>query len=555
MQTRQTDRSGPEATADELRRTRRELRLVENRFRSIIEKTADGVLVVSDDGIIRFANAAAGRLWGRDARELVGGEFGHPVVVGEATEIDIAAPTKHIVAELRVMETVWEGVEASIISLRDITDRKEAEERERRLLRERIARAEAEDAARRSEFLSEASRRLSSDLDVAVTLQTLVSLIVEDFADFCVLDLVEDGAVRRFTAACDPDAEGARLLKELASFPLDTTADTPQARVYRERRPIHVREVSEDWLREATTGEDHLDLARRLGAVSLVFVPLHAGRECLGVLTAGHWTGGRSFDGRDFRLAIELGERAALAIDNARLYEQAQAANQAKANFLSVMSHELRTPLSAITGYADLMERRLAGEVTDRQVGFLRRIRASSGHLLQIIEEILAFASSEAGDERIHPERATVEEIMDDVLGVIEPLARASPVDLELEVRDADFVLVTDTRKLRQILVNLVSNAFKFTRQGKVRLRVAADGDDAVFVVEDTGPGIPEDQLEKIFERFWQGEDPMTRRAGGTGLGLAVARSFAGLLGGTLEVRSVVGEGSVFTLRVPRELQ
>ncbi|HUG40390.1 MAG TPA: ATP-binding protein [Longimicrobiales bacterium] len=530
---------------------RHELSALQDRFRSIIERTADGILVVDGDGGIRFANRTAAELFGREVSALVGSHFGTPLS-GGALEIEILRDGRPIVAELRVMDTEWEGEPARIVSLRDITDRKRAEERARTLLEERIARSRAEETARRASRLSEASRRLSSSLDFETTLCTLVSLVVEEFADLCVVDLVLGARSTRQVAAAGDD-ERARRAREAVAIPLDSGADTPQARVFRDRQPLRVPAVTDGWLREATTGEEHFELSRDLGLRSLVFVPLYAGSECLGVLTAGRWRESAPFDEEDFHFAAELGERAALAVENALLYEDAQAANRAKGNFLSIMSHELRTPLSAIIGYADLMDRGVAGAVTEQQVKFLGRIRASSNHLLQIIEEILAFASTEAGEEDVHAERTTLDELIGGVLTVAEPLARDTPLDFIAEVDDPALELVTDTRKVRQILLNLISNAFKFTREGEIRLRAGRDGGDrVVFAVQDTGVGIPEDRLATIFEKFWQVEDPMTRRAGGTGLGLAVARAFAELLGGTIEVRSAVGAGSVFTLRLPR---
>lgn len=540
----------PRRTGSDLEAVRRELHVVQERFRSIIERTADGILVVDGEGVIRFANPTAAELFGRSSPELVGSPFGTPLS-DEAMEIDIRRDGDPAVAELRVVDTVWEGEPASIVALRDITDRRKAEERERQLFREQLARSRAEQAARRASLLSEASRRLASSLDFRVTVGVVGELLVEEFADFCIIDLViGDSGIRRM--ATRGEGRRAELLREATAYPLEPAAGSPQARAFRDCEPLHVREVDEEWLREATRDDAHLAIARELGMGSLVLAPIYAGHECLGVLTAGRWRESDPFDLQEFHFATDLAERAALAIENALLYEEAQAANRTKANFLSVMSHELRTPLSAIIGYADLIDRGVAGEITTKQAKFIGRIRASSNHLLQIIEEILAFASAEAGEERVHAEPSSLDEILDGILAVAEPLAQDAPIDFIVEVEEPEARLETDTRKVRQILLNLISNAFKFTTEGHVRLRAGVEGEEVVFVVEDTGCGIDEASLEHIFDRFWQAEDPRTRRAGGTGLGLAVARGFVELLGGTIGVRSTVGEGSTFTVRLPR---
>jgi signal transduction histidine kinase len=547
--TRSADREAG-GSGEELHRARRELRAMEERFRSIIQKTADGMVVVDDEGEIRFANNAAQRLFGRGADVLEGSLFGHPVVVGETTEIDIVREDGVVVAELRVMETEWEGDPARIVSLRDITDRKEAEERARELIREQAARAEAEEAARQAEFLAEAGRRLSASLALDETLQSTASLVAEHFADFCIVDIADREETRRFAAARDQDEEEA-LVREARAYPVDFADDSPQAVAFRDREARLVDPVTDDWLRSATRDDDHYALARSLAPRSLILAPVLSGRECLGLLTVGSTREETRLGRRQLHLAEEVARRAGLALENARLYRDAQAANRAKANFLSVMSHELRTPLGAIIGYTDLLDRGVVGDVSDRQAEYLGRIRASSNHLLQIIEEILAFASTEAGEERVDVEELGLGELMDAVTAVAEPLADDTGNELSVEVEHGDVLLRTDSRKLRQILLNLISNALKFTNEGSVDVCATVRDGQATFVVRDTGVGIPGDQLESIFERFSQLEAAATRTAGGTGLGLTVARSFARLLGGGIEVESQIDEGSTFTVRVP----
>jgi len=259
----------------------------------------------------------------------------------------------------------------------------------------------------------------------------------------------------------------------------------------------------------------------------------------------------RLYGPADLAFAEELVRRAAMSVDNARLYRAALDANQSKANFLAVMSHELRTPLTAILGYAELLADGIVGDVNAQQRDQLLRIRASGDHLLSLIEEILSFSRLEAGQEAVRVEPTELGTLVEGTRVLIEPLIARKKLRYEVSLPAGPTVVSTDAAKVRQILVNLLANAVKFTDSGTVGLAVRMDGTDAVFSVSDTGIGIPADHLEHIFEPFWQVEQSMTRRVSGTGLGLSVARQLADMLGGEIDVRSTLGEGSTFTVTLP----
>lgn len=231
--------------------------------------------------------------------------------------------------------------------------------------------------------------------------------------------------------------------------------------------------------------------------------------------------------------------------------KEALAASRAKSDFLARMSHELRTPLAAIMGYGELLTDGITGPVNEEQKRQLQRIRSSANHLLSIIDEILTLARVEAGKEKAEIEKVNIGDLMESVASMSEPLVSAKGLTFDLAVMPSEIVMHTDPVKLRQVLLNLISNAVKYTDKGTVSV-VAMQQDGAVdFLVEDTGVGVSEDHLEKIFEPFWQVEATTTRRAGGTGLGLAVTRQFVDLLGGTIEVKSSLGDGSTFRVSLP----
>ena len=358
----------------------------QNLLRSIVERLADGIVIVNAQGKIRFANPAAKQLFGREVSELLDSDFGFPLVDGEITTVDVVRPKgQSVAAELRVVDIDWEGQPACLVSLRDITDRKRALEHERQLVRERAARAEAE------------------------------------------------------------------------------------------------------------------------------------------------------------------------------------AASQAKSEFLAMMSHELRTPLNAVIGYAELLDLGIAGPLTTDQHLQLARIRTSGRHLLDLVNELLDLAKIEAGRLSVSANVARAEDAADAALSLVQNRADEKGIRLIGRCQgDATVVYLGDEDRVRQILVNLLSNAVKFTDPGgEVTLecgktpdpdpdaRIQGSSEWIYLRVRDTGVGIPEAHLPVIFDPFVQGETGLTRSNDGSGLGLTISRRLARLMGGDVTVRSKLGDGSMFTLWLP----
>ena len=242
--------------------------------------------------------------------------------------------------------------------------------------------------------------------------------------------------------------------------------------------------------------------------------------------------------------------RAELLVLEQQARAAAESANKVKGDFLAVMSHELRTPLNAIVGYASLVLDGLSGPLTKEQAQQLNRIRDSARHLTGVVSDVLALTRIEAGRESLAIVPVDLPRLLDDVRGMLEPMARSKGLDFACECAEP-ISLESDPHRLKQILINLGGNALKFTTTGGVRIASSvADGSVAIDV-SDTGIGIAPEHLERVFDEFWQAQGALTRSHGGVGLGLSVSRRLARVLGGDISVTSELGKGSTFTVRLP----
>lgn len=253
------------------------------------------------------------------------------------------------------------------------------------------------------------------------------------------------------------------------------------------------------------------------------------------------------------RTEASLAERDRARAEAEEARRAVQAASDAKGRFVNMISHELRTPLGAIAGYAALLEEQVAGPLSPEQREYIGRIRHNQTHLLRLVDELLDLAKIESGQFPLHIASVPAHAVLDGVKDMIEPQMHASQLHLDVASCDPGVHFHADGERVAQIILNLLSNAVKFTDAGGVvKITTVVTEDWIDLRVRDTGTGIPAEKLEAVFEPFFQVDATNTRGGGGTGLGLAISRELARSMGGDLTIESTFGEGSTFTLRLPR---
>ena len=470
--------------------------------------------------------------------------------------------------------TVWpvtgsgDAPEKLVIEVRDVEMLESTKVRQRDIaerlllgaLREQDVARSAVSASDRAHFLAKASRELSLSLDEKATRDAVRRLALPRAGTWCIVDVVEsNGAIHRL-AVVHPDPAKQVLARKLEEQWPSKKGGTPSVASVQTSMPSTVlTDSSGAALMLAAHGEENLRILREIGFGSLLVVPLIVRARVQGAITFVSREGDAPFTAEETALAVDLAARCAMALDNARLYREADAlrlvaesANQSKSQFLGNMSHELRTPLNAIGGFADLIDMGIRGPVSEGQHVALARIKANQQHLLNMITEILNFVRVESGRmEYSYGEVSMVHALAD----VKEMLSGAISEKGHIVVGpqgEADAMAWADPDRVRQVLVNLVMNAVKYTQDGgTITLTCAVVGDTIVTHVADTGPGIASEKLESIFEPFVQLTAGLTDRRGGVGLGLAISRDLARAMDGDLAVESTEGVGSTFTLVLP----
>jgi PAS domain S-box-containing protein len=561
------------------RREEEELRTNAERLRTLLETTSDAIYLKDGEGRWLEANDAGLQLFSLPRAEYQGltdlelsrlDDFFRDALItcyhsdqltwamGGPTRVEEIIPQPG--GDARIMDITKvplfhaNGQRKGLVVLgRDITRRRMAEkERDRLLHQEKEARAAAEEARRRSEFLSSASRVLADSLDYDATLTTVARLGLPFLGEWCAVDLAEEDvrAVRVATAQAEPSKEpSARRLEEGVQ-----NREVPEAiaEVIRTRRSLVLT---------APPGEEgvpalcsHGDTVRELGLRSGLSVPLVARGRTMGALTFASARPDRYRD-EDVRLAEDLAWRAALALDNARLYRESQEAILARDEFLSIASHELRTPITALRlGIQRLFRLARGGaEPSWKTVsGSLEGVERQGRRLTLLIDSLLDVARLQSHRIQLDLDAVDLSEVVRDVVAQLGSLLARTHTPLSLRA-ETPVVGQWDRFRLEQVVTNLLDNAIKYGAAALIEVTVAIQDGSAMLTLRDRGIGIPPERLPFIFGRFERAVS--SRHYGGLGLGLYIVRQIVELHGGFIQVESTPGQGSTFTVRLPRSFK
>jgi PAS domain S-box-containing protein len=438
-------------------------------------------------------------------------------------------------------------------------------------------RKRAEDAQR---FLAEASGLLAGSLDYEITLGSVAKLAVPNLADWCIVHIIgANGRLRQLAVVhSDPAKEqAARKLQERYPVNPDRAIGVPN--VLRTGRPEFYPVVNQERLEMVARNQEVASVLRELNLKSCMIVPLVARNRTLGTITLATAESNRYYDANDLKLAEDLAHRIALAVDNARLYreaqdavtaredalrirdellkrehlarEEAETANRSKDEFLATVSHELRTPLNAILGWAHMLRSNRLDDTT--QIRALETIERNAKSQAQLIEDILDVSRIVTGKLRLDVRPVVLDAVVDAAIEAVRPAADAKEIRIDNILDPSAGPVSGDPNRLQQVIWNLVANAVKFTgRGGRVQVHLQRVASSIEITVRDTGQGISAEFLPYVFDRFRQADATSTRRHGGLGLGLAIVRHLVEMHGGTVEATSP-GEtlGATFTVKLP----
>ena len=552
------------------------LRASEERFRAIFEGAAIGIAVSDLQGRIVQVNRALQTMLGYTAEEMCGRRFTDFAHAEDATlswepfqELVRGGIDRYEMEQRFVHKNgsiVWGKLAVSLIRDvdgqpqfaigmgEDITARKQVEHERLQLFREQAARSEAEAAQRRLAFLAEASIQLALSLDLETTLERVARSAVPVLADWCTLNLVDalGSLYTETTAHVDPEQEELARAMRRAYPRRQEDGRSPAIGVLRSGASRLISDIDDAVLERISTNADHLAMWRRLAPKSVMIVPLAIHGRTLGTLSLiATAASDRRYTQADLAVAEDLGRRAAMAVENARLYAQAEEAVRIRDEFLSVAAHELKTPVTSLRGFAQLTLRTIeqTGHIDlHRLTRALGVVDQQSEKLTRLVAQLLDVSRFQSGKLALDCRETNVSQL---VLDLVNSLQAHSDRHVLHTAIPPDVRIYADPLRIEQVLTNLVDNAIKYSPGGgDVNVDMSVNTEGVCIAVRDHGIGISPEHRERIFERFYQA-DANRHHTAGMGLGLYISHQIVDLHGGELRAEFPEEGGSRFIVSLP----
>lgn len=561
--------------SEELQATRIVVEKERQRYQELFDFAPDGYLVTDTFGTILEANRAATIHLNVSQRFLIGkplltfiAQSDHQAFFNYLTQLQQLDWGGEWEVCLQPREKICFDVALTVVTvrnelgkpvalrwlMRDISQRRRLElQRQQLFSNEQAARIAAQAAEKRSNFLAEASSVLASSLDYRTTLTSVAQLAVPTLADWCIVDVSENN-LPVFTNPVIVASEPAKdkLIRELQQrYPISVDADYGPAKVLRTGKPELVTNILESSLQKKSSNEEHFSLLRQLQVKSQMVVPLLVRERKLGTILFASAQPGRYYTTVDLEMAEELAHRAAFAIENAQLYQQAQEANRIKEEFLAIVSHELRTPLNSMLGWVQVIRTRKWDQAITSKA--LETIERNAKLQRKLIEDILDISRIVQGQIRLNIRKVDLVPIIQAAIEVVHPTSEIKDIQVEFNLDSSVGQVMGDAERLQQVVWNLLSNAVKFTPSGgRVEVHLEQVNSNVQITVSDTGKGISTDFIPYIFERFRQADSTTTRVDNGLGLGLAIVHHLVEMHSGTVyAVSEGEGKGAKFTVLLP----
>lgn len=526
----------------------------ENKFRGLLETAYDSIIIVDEEGLIEFANRQTKTWLGYDPGELIGKPIElllpdrfskshrdkraeyikHPSSRPMGRNLELSAKRKDgSECPVEISLSPFKTSRGTIVTafLRDMTDQRRAENQQK--------------------FLAETSRILSETMDYQERIQRITSTVVPTLADWCVSYMFEEGQLKLKASAQDTtiDIEIVRRLVQNNCLVSENTKLTFGS-IAKAGVSQLIKTIDDEVLYELTSGDEHcMQQFRNLGVQGLILAPMKARRNTIGIICFARCRS-VGYSEKDLAYANLIAERAALAIDNAKLYQDAQNATRLREDILAIVSHDLKNPLGTIRGFNEILSECFAEiDSQSKEIKYTEAIARSVRQMERLIGDLLNFAKIESGSLDIETRSCAVDRVVWEGVELVKKHADNKNIRIEIKISPNLSEIICDLDRMRQVLGNILGNAIKFSpEKGVIKICAKLSDSRVEFSVTDQGPGIPIGNFSHIFDRYWQAKETAKL---GNGLGLSIAKGIVESHRGRIWVESTVGQGTTFFFTIP----